>query len=101
MPFVLGILDLNHPLTAFRSALLEMLDEGFKSSSQVGGFPLQWGWTPSPCHAMGFGVWLRVVLVDILWRYLGEIILQLQSPLDISLVICLPFLDAMGSDHFC
>lgn len=35
------------------------------------------GWTRDglfPCHAMGFGVWLRVVLVDILWRYLGEII---------------------------
>ena len=85
-----------------------MLDEGFKSSSQVGGFPhngdglgMDSGWTVSmSCH----GVWSLVAccfgryFVEISWR---DHFLQLQSPLDISLVICLPFLDTIGSDHFC
>ena len=38
MPFFCWESSPESPPTDFRSALLEMLDEGFKSSSQVGGF---------------------------------------------------------------
>ena len=61
--------------TDFRSALLEMLDEGFKSSSQVGGFPSNGDGRPLHVMPWGLEFGCEFVLVDNLWRYLGEIIL--------------------------